>query len=66
MAWAEKPMSPAASRMTRYGRPSSFRQSSAWLVMIASSAWDWLARQILTISTLLNWCWRRMPRVSLP
>ncbi len=59
-------MSPVHKRMVRKGRPSRFRTSSAQDVMRSCSARLSSGVVMETSSTLENWCWRIMPRVSLP
>ncbi len=59
-------MSPVHSRMVRNGRPRRFRTSSAQAVMRSCSARLFSGVVMETSSTLENWCWRIMPRVSLP
>ena len=59
-------MSPVHSTMVRKCRPSRFSTSSAQAVMRSCSASDCSGVAIDTSSTFSNWCWRIMPRVSLP
>ena len=59
-------MSPPHSMMVRNGRPRRFSTSSARPVMRSCSSSDCSGVVIETSSTLGNWCWRIMPRVSLP
>ena len=59
-------MSPVESRTTRYGRPSFCRIASACPTIWSSAAPLCDGCVICTISTLSNWCWRIMPRVSRP
>ena len=63
---APKPMSPVESRTTRYGSSSFCRIASAWPTISSSAASLCDGCVICTISTLSNWCWRIMPRVSRP
>ncbi len=59
-------MSPVHRRMVRNGKPRRFRTSSAHDVMRSCSARLSSGVVMETSSTLENWCWRIMPRVSLP
>ncbi len=59
-------MSPVQRSMVRYARPRRFKTSSAQLVMRSCSARLSSGVVIETSSTFENWCWRIMPRVSLP
>src|SRR4030065_422939 len=63
---AENPRSAANRVTTRYGRESRSRIPSASAVRVSSSPRDSSGRQVLTRSTLLNWCWRIIPRTSFP
>ena len=59
-------MSPVHSSMVRIGSPRRFSTSSAHAVMRSCSARLSSGVVMETSSTLENWCWRIMPRVSLP
>ncbi|MNP32844.1 hypothetical protein D3C76_1260480 [compost metagenome] len=50
----------------RYGSSSSCRTRSALPVRLSSASKDFDGSTICTISTLSNWCWRIIPRVSRP
>ena len=63
---AGAPRSPAAMFVTRYGSPSPPMRDSSIARIRSCSAQDWSGVTIEYISTLSNWCTRKIPRVSLP
>ena len=63
---AAGPRSPAAMFTTRYGRPSPPMMRSSIARMRSCSASESAGATKANISTLSNWCTRKMPRVSLP
>ncbi len=63
---APNPVSPAHSTTRRNVRSSARRTASAQAVMRSCSAALASGATIETSSTLRNWCWRSIPRVSRP
>ncbi|GJE43538.1 hypothetical protein AEGHOMDF_2717 [Methylobacterium soli] len=59
-------MSPVQRVITRKGSSRAFSTASAQASMRSCSSADFSGAVIETSSTLLNWCWRSMPRVSRP
>ena len=63
---AAAPRSPAAMFTTRYGSPSPPTIDSSIASSASCSSHDVAGSAYENISTLSNWCTRKMPRVSLP